>query len=157
MNNYSTDCFLNGVHYRKTSFTSSAIMVWPNTQKKGKRGGGGGRVWNSALSSAAVAERRDRSCESNCMLLSVSVGTTHFWPAEAVRCLIKALPRKKKERTDYWGSYKGLRMAMVYDPRNGGEKTNQDREKGRTSSTHCAEPANIQGGEWILNGSFVCN
>lgn len=75
------------------------VILFSNMQKKGKRekkgGGGGGCIWNSALFSAAVAERRERSSGSNCMLFCVSVGITHFWLVEAMRCLIKALPQKK--------------------------------------------------------------
>lgn len=82
-------------------------LIFQHAKERKEEKGGGGHVWNHAFFSTAVAERRDRSSESNCMLFCVSAGITHFWLVEAERCLIKALPHKKKEKkkelTDYWG------------------------------------------------------
>lgn len=76
------------------------------------------------------------------MLFCVSIGITHFWLVEAMRCLIKASPRErereKKEQTDYWGKIiKGSEWLCCVTLEMWGRKTNQDRERKDAVNTLC--------------------
>lgn len=105
--------------------------------------------------SAAVAAGRDRPFGSNCMLFCVSIRITHFWLVEAMGCLIKALPQKKN-RLITGEIIKGSEWLCCVTLKMEEENKSQKRKEG--CSQHIVRrSANIQAGQWTLNGSFVCN
>lgn len=89
------------------------------------------------------------------MLFCFSVGITHFWLVETMRCLIRALP-PKKNRLITGEITRGSEWLCCITLKMGEENKSRKRKEG--CSQHIVRrSANIQGGQWTLNGSFVCN